>query len=187
MIATLEIDLAAIRANVSRLRRLAAPARFAAVVKANAYGHGLVEVSRAIEDDGRPALRLPRRGGAGAARGPDRAANPGPGPGGSRPPRGAPRGGGGDHAVGHRAPTGPLRPRRPLGRRARSRPREDRDRGRAATASTRRRLRRRWPACWPTPTSRWRASSPISRRPKSWSPPITERAARAVSWPRSHP
>jgi alanine racemase len=51
MIATLEIDLAAIKANVSRLGRLVAPARFAAVVKANAYGHGLVEVSRAIEDD----------------------------------------------------------------------------------------------------------------------------------------
>ncbi len=50
MLATLEIDLAAMRANVENLRRLVAPARFAAVLKANAYGHGLVETARALED-----------------------------------------------------------------------------------------------------------------------------------------
>ncbi len=48
MIAELAVDLAAIRANVERLRALVRPARFAAVVKANAYGHGLVPVAHAI-------------------------------------------------------------------------------------------------------------------------------------------
>ncbi len=51
MIAKLEIDLAAIKANVAALRAKCAPAQFAAVLKGNAYGHGLVEVARAIEDD----------------------------------------------------------------------------------------------------------------------------------------
>ncbi len=51
MLAELCIDLAAIRANVRALRSLVAPARVAAVIKANAYGHGLVAVARAIEGD----------------------------------------------------------------------------------------------------------------------------------------
>ncbi len=42
----LEIDLSAVRSNVRRLRGLTA-SPIMAVVKANAYGHGLVEVSRA--------------------------------------------------------------------------------------------------------------------------------------------
>lgn len=46
--AWLEIDPAALRSNLSRLRARVAPARLAAVVKANAYGHGLVPVARAI-------------------------------------------------------------------------------------------------------------------------------------------
>jgi alanine racemase len=50
MIAELVVDLGAIRTNVERLRALVRPARFAAVVKANAYGHGLVPVARAIAD-----------------------------------------------------------------------------------------------------------------------------------------
>jgi alanine racemase len=50
MIAELVVDLGAIRSNVERLRALVAPARFAAVLKANAYGHGLEPVARAIED-----------------------------------------------------------------------------------------------------------------------------------------
>lgn len=50
MIAELVIDLGAVRGNVERLSALVKPARFAAVVKANAYGHGLVPVARAIED-----------------------------------------------------------------------------------------------------------------------------------------
>ena len=49
MIAELSVDLDAIRSNVERLGALVRPARFAAVVKANAYGHGLVPVARAIE------------------------------------------------------------------------------------------------------------------------------------------
>jgi alanine racemase len=46
--AELAIDLDAVRANVARLAALAAPARYAAVVKANAYGHGLAPVARAL-------------------------------------------------------------------------------------------------------------------------------------------
>jgi alanine racemase len=46
----LTIDLAAIRANVARLAALAGPARYAAVVKANAYGHGLAPVAVALAD-----------------------------------------------------------------------------------------------------------------------------------------
>jgi len=46
----LAIDLAAIRTNVARLAALAAPARYAAVVKANAYGHGLAPVAVALAD-----------------------------------------------------------------------------------------------------------------------------------------
>ena len=49
MIAELTIDAAALRRNVSRLRTLSGPARYAAVVKANAYGHGLVATARALE------------------------------------------------------------------------------------------------------------------------------------------
>jgi len=49
MIAELTIDRNALRTNVSRLRALTAPARYLAVVKANAYGHGLVETARALE------------------------------------------------------------------------------------------------------------------------------------------
>jgi alanine racemase len=49
VLAELVIDVEAIRANVRALRGLVAPARVAAVVKANAYGHGLLAVARAIE------------------------------------------------------------------------------------------------------------------------------------------
>ncbi len=51
MIARLEIDLGAIRRNVAALGATIAPARYAAVVKADAYGHGLVEVARALALD----------------------------------------------------------------------------------------------------------------------------------------
>src|SRR5579872_488393 len=50
MLARLEIDLDAIRANVEAIARFVAPARFAAVVKANAYGHGIIEVARALDE-----------------------------------------------------------------------------------------------------------------------------------------
>jgi len=49
MFARLEIDTDAIIANVRTLAQLFAPARIAAVVKANAYGHGLQEVAVALE------------------------------------------------------------------------------------------------------------------------------------------
>ena len=42
-----EIDLAAIAHNVAALREHVAPARLGAVVKADGYGHGAVEVARA--------------------------------------------------------------------------------------------------------------------------------------------
>jgi len=50
VIAEIDVDLGAIRTNVERLRALVRPARYAAVVKANAYGHGLTPVARALED-----------------------------------------------------------------------------------------------------------------------------------------
>jgi len=48
VIAELTVDLGAIARNASALARLVAPARLTAVVKANAYGHGLVPVARAL-------------------------------------------------------------------------------------------------------------------------------------------
>ncbi|MDB5027095.1 MAG: alanine racemase, partial [Candidatus Eremiobacteraeota bacterium] len=48
MIAELAVDLGAIARNAQALARLVAPARLSAVVKANAYGHGLVAVARAV-------------------------------------------------------------------------------------------------------------------------------------------
>ncbi len=48
--AWLEIDLAALRHNVSVLRSLSGPAALAPVVKANAYGHGLTAVAGALRD-----------------------------------------------------------------------------------------------------------------------------------------
>jgi len=51
LIAELTIDLGAIRRNVARLGGLASPSQYAAVVKAEAYGHGLVPVARALEHD----------------------------------------------------------------------------------------------------------------------------------------
>ena len=46
---SIEIDLAALKYNASQLKRIAAPRQFFAVVKADAYGHGAVECSRALE------------------------------------------------------------------------------------------------------------------------------------------
>lgn len=45
--ATCEVDLAALRSNVAVLRGYASSAQFMAVVKADAYGHGLVPCARA--------------------------------------------------------------------------------------------------------------------------------------------
>jgi alanine racemase len=45
------IHLGALRHNLARLRELAAPAQIMAVVKADAYGHGLERVARALDRD----------------------------------------------------------------------------------------------------------------------------------------
>ena len=42
------INLSALRHNLQRVRELAPQARIMAVVKANAYGHGIVPVARAL-------------------------------------------------------------------------------------------------------------------------------------------
>lgn len=47
-----EIDLGALAGNLRRLRSGVAPARVLAVIKADAYGHGAVEVARALEAAG---------------------------------------------------------------------------------------------------------------------------------------
>jgi alanine racemase len=52
----LTIDLGAIRRNVTRLREVVAPAGVWAVVKANGYGHGAVDVSAAALGAGATAL-----------------------------------------------------------------------------------------------------------------------------------
>ena len=46
------IDLGALRANVRRLREIAAPAAVMAVVKADAYGHGMIPCARAAVEAG---------------------------------------------------------------------------------------------------------------------------------------
>jgi alanine racemase len=48
MDAHIAVDLGAIVRNAAALAALVAPARLTAVVKANAYGHGLIEVGRAL-------------------------------------------------------------------------------------------------------------------------------------------
>jgi alanine racemase len=56
-----EIDLDAVAANVSELRRVTRPeARLLVAVKANAYGHGLVEVARQALESGADALGVAR-------------------------------------------------------------------------------------------------------------------------------
>jgi alanine racemase len=45
------IHLGALRHNLARIRELAAPAKVMAVVKADAYGHGLERVARALDND----------------------------------------------------------------------------------------------------------------------------------------
>lgn len=47
-----EINLTAIQHNLARIRQAAAPAQVMAVVKANGYGHGIVEVSRFCHENG---------------------------------------------------------------------------------------------------------------------------------------
>lgn len=53
------IDTAALRANLARIRSVAPRARVLAVIKANAYGHGILHVARALETaDGFGVARL---------------------------------------------------------------------------------------------------------------------------------
>jgi alanine racemase len=49
VLAELRIDLGAIRRNATALAELIAPSRLVPVVKANAYGHGLIAVARTLE------------------------------------------------------------------------------------------------------------------------------------------
>ncbi len=53
-----EIDLGAVRHNVRELKRRATDSRLMAVVKADAYGHGAVEVSRAALEAGADSLAV---------------------------------------------------------------------------------------------------------------------------------
>ena len=46
-----EIDLSALRDNVKVVRDRIGAAELLAVVKANAYGHGLVDVAKALAND----------------------------------------------------------------------------------------------------------------------------------------
>lgn len=50
--AEIVVDLAAIRHNVGLLKELAAPARLMTVVKADGYGHGMVEVAQVAREAG---------------------------------------------------------------------------------------------------------------------------------------
>jgi alanine racemase len=50
------VDLAALRRNVRRLRDVARPAQVWAVVKADAYGHGAVDVARVALEEGAAGL-----------------------------------------------------------------------------------------------------------------------------------
>src|SRR5919201_4540342 len=67
----LEVDLERLAANYGVIARHVAPARVMPILKANAYGHGLVEVARVLERLGAPyvgvayleeALRLRQHG-----------------------------------------------------------------------------------------------------------------------------
>lgn len=53
-----EVDVAAVRHNVAVLRRLVAPSALCAVVKADAYGHGAVDVSKAAIEAGAAGLSV---------------------------------------------------------------------------------------------------------------------------------
>ena len=46
------IDLSALRDNARRARELAPNSQLMAVIKANAYGHGMVAVARALQEFG---------------------------------------------------------------------------------------------------------------------------------------
>lgn len=58
--ATASIDRRALRHNLQRVKELAPNSRLIAIVKANAYGHGLTKVGLAVQDsvDGFGVARL---------------------------------------------------------------------------------------------------------------------------------
>ena len=47
---TVELDLAALRHNLKRVRDIAPQSKILAMVKANAYGHGLISIAKALTD-----------------------------------------------------------------------------------------------------------------------------------------
>ena len=53
-----EIDLDALAHNYTTLRRLTAGAKFLGVVKADAYGHGAIQVSRVLQESGADYLAV---------------------------------------------------------------------------------------------------------------------------------
>jgi alanine racemase len=53
---SVEVDLAVIRSNYQLLKNTFAPAKVMAVVKANAYGHGMLQVAKTLESAGADAL-----------------------------------------------------------------------------------------------------------------------------------
>src|SRR5690606_15982997 len=52
----LEVDLGQLVENYRAIQRFAGGAKVMPILKANAYGHGLVEVARALEDAGAPMV-----------------------------------------------------------------------------------------------------------------------------------
>jgi alanine racemase len=52
------VDLSALRHNLALVRQLAPQSRVMAVVKANAYGHGVMRVARTLADAGVEGLAL---------------------------------------------------------------------------------------------------------------------------------
>jgi alanine racemase len=53
---TIQVDLAAIRANYQLIKQHVKPAKVMAVVKANAYGHGMLQVAKTLDAIGVDAL-----------------------------------------------------------------------------------------------------------------------------------
>jgi alanine racemase len=54
----IEVDLSRLRANLQAIRRQVAPARVMPVLKANAYGHGMIEIARLMEHLGADYLAV---------------------------------------------------------------------------------------------------------------------------------
>lgn len=59
-VVTAEIDCTALRRNLQRVREAAPGAKVIAVIKANAYGHGLVRVARVLQQAGTEAFAVAR-------------------------------------------------------------------------------------------------------------------------------